>query len=288
MLTAAALIHASACSLTSLDGYSSGGPPATAPDGGDALVPEGGSADGSVDAGSEGGVDAAVVYRSCADVKVSAPGAPDGKYTIDPDGAGPVAPFEATCDLTSEGGGWMLVTLAMIADRKEVGVTREELADERGGAIVRGYANNNGCAAGVAASSEATLLRDTVPWTQIRARYSYKGAAACWAILGGTTPDFTFDPNVHTFAVGVDSSRDAMRMSGSNGDAYIGETARCDNETFNFWNSANGAAERSVYATLRRKSKEKLAGMGTFASCVETAPGKTSPTVWEYREIYVR
>jgi len=34
----------------------------------------------------------------------------DGVYTIDPDGAGPIAAFDAWCDMTTDAGGWTLVT----------------------------------------------------------------------------------------------------------------------------------------------------------------------------------
>ena len=35
----------------------------------------------------------------------------DGTYTIDPDGAGPITPFDVFCDMTTDGGGWTEITL---------------------------------------------------------------------------------------------------------------------------------------------------------------------------------
>ncbi|MFO0560813.1 MAG: fibrinogen-like YCDxxxxGGGW domain-containing protein [Polyangiales bacterium] len=60
-----------------------------------------------------GGSDESVGYclttaRSCRDL-LAGGGATSGVYTIDPDGVGPVAPFQVYCDQANDGGGWMLV-----------------------------------------------------------------------------------------------------------------------------------------------------------------------------------
>lgn len=45
-------------------------------------------------------------YARCAQVPA---GAPSGIYAIDPDGTGPVVPFDVYCDMATEDGGWTLV-----------------------------------------------------------------------------------------------------------------------------------------------------------------------------------
>jgi hypothetical protein len=48
----------------------------------------------------------ACVFEDCAALLAATPGLPDGTYWIDPDGDGAIAPFEVSCDMTTDGGGW--------------------------------------------------------------------------------------------------------------------------------------------------------------------------------------
>ena len=47
--------------------------------------------------------------RSCQELKARRPTSPDGRYTIDPDGAGAGAALEVFCNMTTAGGGWTYV-----------------------------------------------------------------------------------------------------------------------------------------------------------------------------------
>lgn len=51
----------------------------------------------------------ASMCMNCRTLLQASPQAADGTYTIDPDGSGPVQPFDVWCDMHTSGGGWTLI-----------------------------------------------------------------------------------------------------------------------------------------------------------------------------------
>ncbi|MEC9071810.1 MAG: fibrinogen-like YCDxxxxGGGW domain-containing protein, partial [Myxococcota bacterium] len=66
----------------------------------------------------------------CTDVQFQAPSAPSGLYTIDPDGDGGLDPFEAWCDMDTDGGGWtrIFVPEQVNYNQDDVGYTLDNAA----------------------------------------------------------------------------------------------------------------------------------------------------------------
>ena len=270
------------CTLTtSLDGLE--GPPLSGTDGGT----EASTADSGGDASIVIQTDAGLAYPSCATLPA---GSPDGMYLIDPDGPGPHLSFRAYCDMTNDGGGWMLVTEAMLGAATSVQATAVKSKDDNDGLVLTVYANSPGCGSSVPATRHRQYIDDVPAWTRLRFHQTFRGYASCWHTFGGQEkPEAQpLDPNLVPFDKTLDTIRDQVRMGGSLGNAFDGVPAECHEDAHNFWAMVNGTASRSATVILRRRAPTAPAGLETGADCGLFGDGTSSGLDWEYREIYVK
>lgn len=280
---AVALTTVGGCTLTTSLGDLTGGSGTRSP------IPTDGGGDGSTDAPS---VDAeasapAPVYTSCqAALTALSSAAKDGFYEIDPDGAGPKPQFRGYCDMTRDEGGWLRIDDALIDRKTRAGTTAVESKGSDGAFTIRVYANIFGCATGAEQARDLTLLAPNVPWTRIRYVQSFYGKAACWTIAGGKDNEFPLPHHLLALDRNVDTVRDQVRMGGSAGDTFNGETLVCDQNSDNFWFFGN--AVRSATFIQRRDNSGEPAGLGSVVDCGDVGPGATSPLYWEYSQMFVR
>ncbi len=226
---------------------------------------------------------------SCLAILNSGGATGDGSYWLDPNGGDSADAFQAYCDMTADGGGWMRVTPSMVDSNHTVYVTLTQSTDANGGLFMRGYANASGC--GTVESRQLSYMASVVPWSSIRANYAFRGTNSCWEVfghVGSRLSPLGLPTNLIPFELGVDVIRNQSRMGGSAGNAFDGINARCDNQGRNFWHSLHGGGTRRATVILRKLDPSMPAALATGMSCTTSGGGTSSPTSWDYSNIFVR
>lgn len=225
---------------------------------------------------------------SCANILAEHPGSVDGRYYIDPDGTGLLAPMEVTCDMTRDNGGWMLVTPEFVASIDQAQYVDVSTGlDPFGGVILQARANSLKVGTNCNINSWNTLyFEDLVPWSLVRSNWQFEGNATCWSIFGNVS-EIDVALNVTPLA-SSDAIRQEIRMGGTGSDLFDGVTSRCASTSANFWAMVNGTTRRSAQVILRRSNSSALAGLGVGTSCAEYNNIASSIPTWVFSDIWLK
>jgi hypothetical protein len=258
------VIALSACTLLVSTAELAG--PAEVVDASDAAAP-------SSDAAGDG--ESAPLGASCRAIHERFPDAGSGVYTLTGDGG---AGVRAHCDMESSGGGWTLVTSAMIVEEKSVqdyapdSPGRVEVAhatDSNGGITLRVRVTvvNCGTATMKTGPGHYFLVGELDGWKQIMATYDFANSVSCWNIFGDPglhdTNVQTFDPAVDLIGPQVNMSRTAA----GNAIPFDGRTTACTEKPDNFWVAAYSSERKSARVALRRFTAGLPAGIALRVDC---------------------
>ncbi|MEZ4299830.1 MAG: fibrinogen-like YCDxxxxGGGW domain-containing protein, partial [Polyangiaceae bacterium] len=141
----------------------------------------------------------AVLGASCRDVLAAHPGAPDGVYLVDLDGAGPRAPESVLCEMSTDGGGWTAMFRGTNGntnafDRFDTGTYTARFSDPTGNYLQRKPGRSSLTGVELAVSCGPAMVK--FPLSAAADNYFKNGVQAGWQSLPGGVAIAGTVPNV--------------------------------------------------------------------------------------------